>query len=531
MVPLLEWRFARLLFFVCCLVASALSCTTAAAPKRLPALAPTAVAPSAATVIDRATELFFDGKQAALSGDFSCAEIAFQAALDAVAPEGDSANGEPELSEFSRSLYESIQRYEVMAQAASESDARESRGTPDELLGISGQASPAELARARDEIRSDERAASFDIPVTINEAVISMVATFTSRDSVRQRFGSGLARAGRYMPMIRSVLQREGLPGDLAYVAMIESSFKTNAHSRARAHGVWQFIAATGRRYGLKSNRVIDERSDPLKATEAAARYLKDLYEIFDDWYLAMAAYDSGEGRVARAVARTGIDSYWKLCRTGALPRETRLYVPSVIAAALIAKNPTHYGFDVQPDPALAFETVLLRKPVSLRRLASACGLPFQELHDLNPELKSEVTPRLSGGYALRLPQGTRDTVEARLDSLPEAQTPSLGRSHKVRRGETLARVARKFGVSVAALADANDLAPQAALTLHTVLIIPDREPVSHRRSKKHKRPARRAARTVGIPAEGFVGPTAGARPPEQTAAASDHARAAPASP
>src|SRR5262249_10502349 len=160
----------------------------------------------------------------------------------------------------------------------------------------------------------------------------------------------GLQRSGRYMTMIRNLLEREGLPGDLAYVAMIESSFKTKARSRARAQGLWQFIAPTGRRYGLHKTAVVDERSDPVKATEAAAASLKALHDIFNDWYLAMAAYDAGEGRVARAIARTGAESYWELCRLGALPRETRLYVPSVIAAALIDKNQEHYGFKVQRE-------------------------------------------------------------------------------------------------------------------------------------------------------------------------------------
>ncbi len=483
------------------------ACTTAPARKNLTNPAAAAPGPS---VIDRATELFYRGKRSALSGDLACAQIEFQEALDTVAPDGPVTAGGAELEEFSRSLYQSVVRYDAMAQTSADPDAAEGRGAPDELAGVSGQASPDELARARQQIGSDDRGATFDIPVTVNEAVISMVATFTSREDVRRRFAEGLARSGRYMPLIRSIFQREGLPGDLAYVAMIESSFKTTAHSRARAHGVWQFITATGRRYGLRSNRILDERSDPVKSTEAAARYFRDLYEIFDDWYLAMAAYDSGEGRVARAMTRTGSDSYWDLCRAGAIPKETRLYVPSVIAAALIAKNPSHYGFDIRPESPLSFETVALKKPLSLKRISAAAKIPYATLRELNPELKTDVTPKSLRGYPLRLPPGVAETVQARLDALPAARVPSPGRMHRVRKGETLARLARRFGVSVASLAEANDLSPRAGLAPRTILVIPDRElPLRHaskkHHAKMHKSKPKRVAQSVSIPAEGIT--------------------------
>jgi membrane-bound lytic murein transglycosylase D len=472
---------------VACLVGS-IACSEAPAPK---AALPAVLGPQARSPIETATEYFYAGKQSALSGDFECAELQFQQALDAVVPPDGSLPRRDEVEEFSLSLYESILRYEVMAQAASETDAAERGGTPEELLGVSGQSSEEELAEARQKIGSDQRAATFDIPITTNDAVVSMVASFTSRDSVRQRFAAGLVRSGRYMPMIRSVFVREGLPEDLAYVAMIESSFKTSAHSRARAHGVWQFIVPTGRRYGLKTNRAVDERADPVKSTEAAANYFKDLYELFNDWYLAMAAYDSGEKRVARAIERTGSEDYWELCRAGALPRETRLYVPSVIAAALIAKNPSHYGFAIEPDPPLAFETVTLDRPVSLKRLARETGIEHSDLKELNPELKTDVTPRDPRGYKLRLPEGSRMDVEVRLASIPEASPPSAERQHRVRKGETLARVARKFGVTPAALAEANDLEPDAALTPRAVLTIPEKEPaVRHASGKNHRKKA-----------------------------------------
>lgn len=474
----------------------ALSCARA---PRTAAVARPAPPPAPPTPIDRSTELFYAGKQAALSGDFDCASAQFQQALNAVIPPGSAGADGPDVEEFSESLYESIQRYEAMAAPPTEAES-EPRGVPDELQGVSGQTSPDDLRRAREAVKSDPRAASFDIPVTVNDSVLAIIASFTSRESVRERFAEGLVRAGRYTPMMRAILAREGLPTDLVYVAMIESSFKTAARSRARAQGIWQFIAPTGRRYGLRSGRVVDERSDPVKATEAAAAYLRDLHDMFGDWYLAMAAYDSGEGRVARAIARAGTDDYWELCRLGALPRETRLYVPSVIAAALIDKNQEHYGFRVEPESPAAYETATLRKPVDLRRLAVASGVSYEDLSEMNPELRTTVTPREPAGYRLRVPRGLAAAVEARAVSLPEAAVPAL-RRHRVARGETIARVARRFGVSAGALADANDLSPSARLTPRSMLVIPDREPVHV--SKKSRRRGTRAT-TLSIPASGF---------------------------
>jgi len=475
------------------------------APAQRPKLATVAIPapPSAPSLIERSSDFFYSGKKAALSGDFECAENQFQLALNAVVPPAGPRPEASDVTEFSASLYESIRRYEAMAQSAAEADPQEARDTPDELVGVSDQNSPADLARAREEVKTDDRASAFDLPVAVNEQVLNMVASFSARPGVRRRFEEGLQRAGKYMPMIRAVLEREGLPKDLAYVAMIESSFKTRARSRARAQGVWQFIGATGRRYGLHRTAAVDERSDPVKATEAAAGYFKDLHEIFNDWYLAMAAYDAGEGRVARAIARTGAETYWELCRLGALPKETRLYVPSVIAAALIGKNQAHYGFHVAPEAPVSFETVRLNKPVNVRRLAQACRLDADELIELNPELRGSTTPKIPSGYDFRVPVGAGEIVTARLGQVPAAAAPSL-RQYRVRKGETLARVARRYGVSLASLAEANDLSPRARLAPRRILVIPEREEASV--SRRPKKGERRRTAEAGEPARDTAG-------------------------
>jgi membrane-bound lytic murein transglycosylase D len=478
-------RSTKVFRALCALSLGALACSQS--PRRRIAFPAAAPAPKPPSLIERSSDFFYSGKKAALAGDFDCAENQFQHALDAVAPPAGARPEASDVAEFSASLFESILRYEAMARSTGEAESQESRETPDELVGVSGQNSAADLALALEEVKSDERSSDFDLPVTINEEVLNMVASFSSRPGVRQRFEEGLQRSGRYMPMIRAALEREGLPKDLAYVAMIESSFKTRARSRARAQGVWQFIAPTGRRYGLRRTAVVDERSDPVKATEAAAGYFKDLHDIFNDWYLAMAAYDAGEGRIVRAIARTGAETYWDLCRLGALPKETRLYVPSVIAAALIAKNQAHYGFHVEPESPVPFETVRLNKSVNLRKLAQACRLDHGDLLDLNPELRGDTTPRNPSGYDLRVPRGATASIADRIGSIPEAPAPKL-RQHRVRKGETLARVARRFGVSLASLAEANELNPRARVTPSRLLVIPERETVALRTPKKRER-------------------------------------------
>ena len=267
------------------------------------------------------------------------------------------------------------------------------------------------------------------------------------------------------------------MPQDLVYVAMVESAFKPSAHSRAAAHGFWQFIGGTGRRYGLKKTRAFDERSDPVKSTRAAAHYFRDLYEMFGDWPLAMAAYDAGEGKILKGLQRTGARDYWELRSGGAfLHRETRDYVPYVLAAALISKDPARFGFDVVPDPPMAWETVRVAKPVDLSRVAQAAGVPLEELRGLNSELTTRFTPYGVGAYELRVPPGSAAALAARLGSLPVA--PDIAEKRiVVKKGDTLQKVASRAGVTVAELRDFNDLPGNAKLKKGTVLVVPARRP------------------------------------------------------
>jgi peptidoglycan lytic transglycosylase D len=436
-----------------------------------------------------ATGHFYAGKSLALAGEFDCAQLEFQAAMDAIRPPGTPPPSAPEVEEFSSMLYDSIRRYEELARPSDEEETR-----PEELAGIDVKSASAdEIERARAAVTTGESGTTYDLPLVVNESVLAMIANFSDR--IHDRFAAGLERSGRYMKMIRDVLEREGLPQDLVYVAMVESAFKTNAHSVKRAHGLWQFVAGTGRRYGLNTNRLVDERSDPLKATEAAARYWKALYDIFHDWYLAMAAYNSGEGRVLRAMNRTGYDNYWDLCRAGALPRETCSYVPAVLAAMIIAKNPSHYGFDVQPQLPLHYATVTLERPIDIRKLAERARLDPADLKKLNPELRGYVTPAKRDGYQLAVPEDSEQTVAAVIDRIPTARIPREVR-HVVRRGDTLSGIARRYGVSLAALVEVNHVSRKSILRLHMVLAIPERADRRHARPTRAKT-ARKSHATV----------------------------------
>ena len=275
----------------------------------------------------------------------------------------------------------------------------------------------------------------YDIPVVYNEKVAQMIDAYSHR--IHDRFEAGLVNAGRYEGMIRTAFQSEGLPEDLVYVAMIESSFRPTASSKAQAQGIWQFVNSTGRRFGLKSTSLVDERSDPAKATLAAARFWKTLYGEYKDWHLAMAAYNAGEGRVSGAIRKTGVSNYWDLCRQNALPKETCNYVPGVIAAATIAKNPAQYGFtDVKRADAPEYDTVTIDKPIDLRTLASRASCKLDELRELNPELRTTHVPAsASGSYALLVPTDSRAAIESTLPTMPEASAPVVRAARTVRRG------------------------------------------------------------------------------------------------
>ena len=434
--------------------------------------------------IEAASRAFDLGREAALSGDGTCAADAFGRAIDALRPVGAPPSSDPRLRDFSEDLFEAILRYEALAAPAEEAAA--DRIAPELRQIETPVSSPEEISRAATAVATDTVGVTYDIPIVANESVLRILAVF--QNDLHEVIGRGLARSGRYIPMIHRIFREEGVPADLAQVALIESSFLPRARSNKAAHGIWQFMLRTGRQYGLTANAVVDQRSDPEKATRAAAKHLKYLNLLFHDWYLALAAYNAGEGKVLKAMARTGFADFWQLAASpGALKAQTISYVPAVIAATLIAKNPTHYGFDVEYEKPLEYETVELMRPVRLKNLADAQQAPIEELQRLNPELRTDVTPRDAEGYELKVPVGTREVVLAAYATAPTATAPSY-RRHVARRGETLVGIARRFHVPVAILAELNSVAPKDRLPRGRVILVPRPEKVQVASTKKPKK-------------------------------------------
>lgn len=307
-----------------------------------------------------------------------------------------------------------------------------------------------DAAKAEEEEAAGGEEVTYDIPITINAQVERWIDYFQTR--IPKRFKMWLARSGAFIPIMRPILKDHGLPEDLVYLALIESGFSCRAYSRAHACGPWQFIRGTGRRYGLTINYWVDERRDPIKATHAAAKYLRDLYDEFGSWYLAAAGYNAGEGKIRRALARYKADTFWDISqsRRRYLRRETKNYVPKMIAAAIIAKEPEKYGFtDIEYESVFSYDEVRIHPGTSLGVAAKLADVKVGELHDLNPELRRWCTPPNSGMYTLRVPAGRKAAFEAAYAKLsPKDRKARIGAiTVRINRGDTLGRIARVHGV------------------------------------------------------------------------------------
>lgn len=315
----------------------------------------------------------------------------------------------------------------------------------------------------------------YDIPVTVNEEVEAYLDFFQGPG--RRWFTRWLERSHRWMPLFREILREYDLPEDLVFVAMIESGFSMHATSRARAVGPWQFMEATGRQYGLRIDFWVDERQDPVKSTHAAARFLRWLYQQHDDWYLAWAGYNGGPGRVRRAIDRHGSKDFWELARTeGAFHRETQHYVPKLIAAALIAKHPEHFGFtDLTPLAPLEWEYAELDAPTDLEVIARCAGVGVDAIRELNPELRQWATPpslSANSNYRLRLPAGRAEAFAEAFAQVKPTQRFTF-RTYRVQPGDTPGHIARMFGTSTAELMRSNRIKNARALRIGQELLIP----------------------------------------------------------
>jgi len=319
-------------------------------------------------------------------------------------------------------------------------------------------------------ISDEELRAKYDIPVEMNDAVVAYIRFFQT--DAREHFSKWLTRSTRYIPMMRKVLEREGLPLDTVYLAMIESGFSAYAYSFAKAAGPWQFVVGTSRRYGLLTDFWVDERRDPYKSTIAASKYLKELKARFHgDWYLAWAGYNAGEGKISRAIRKEKTTDFWRMMGRGrTLRAETKHYVPKLIAAALIAKHPERFGFHVDYDQPRDFEEVRVPDATDLHVVAKAARITFEELRDLNPELRRFCTP--PGGYTLRLPQAKREAFLAEYEKLDAKDRLSFT-EHRVEKGEPLGKIARAYGVTEAAILRTNGIRNYRQIKPGRMLVIP----------------------------------------------------------
>ena len=309
----------------------------------------------------------------------------------------------------------------------------------------------------------------YDMPIEWNERVENAIIYFQT--VARQACETYLKRSGRYKDLMQRILREKGLPEDLVWLCLVESGFNPKAYSYARASGPWQFIASTGRTYGLRRNWWYDERRDFVKATYAACNYLSFLYDKFNSWPLALAAYNGGEGRVERLTKKYKTNDFWKL----KLNRQTWKYVPLYMAATIIARDPERYGFEVEYDDPIRFDVVKVNQPVDLKKVAKSLGASLAVLKELNPELRRGVTPPNYPGYTLRIPAGTKKVFAEKFKGY-DAKTSGLFVEHKVRKGQTLSHLSHRYGVPISAIMELNALTNRHRLSIGQRLIIPANE-------------------------------------------------------
>src|SRR5437016_8417500 len=417
-------------------------------------------------LIQRVQEKFASGEQNFKAGHLEAARKDFDDAVDWLLESGYDPNSDPKLSELFHHVVDTVYAYELQAFRAGDgfNEAPAVPAAIDEVAEMTFPVDPGLKARAEEAAKN----ISHDLPLTVNDQVLSFVNFFQTprgRDIVE----TGLRRAGRYREMISRVLREEGLPQDLIYLAQAESAFQPLALSRAGARGIWQFVAYRGQQYGLRHTWWIDERQDPEKATHAAAQHLRDLYNLYGDWYLAMAAYNCGPGNVQKGIERTGYADFWELYKRNVLPRETKNYVPIIIALTLIAKDAAHYNIQAEPEAPVPTDVVKPGRAIDLRLVAETIDVDAETLRSLNPSLLRLATPD-EPSFELHLPLGTAQKFSAEIADIPADKWVSW-RRHRVENGETLTSIAKKYLVTATAIAESNKLASKAMLDADDTLI------------------------------------------------------------
>lgn len=443
-------------------------------------------------IIERAEEAFKRGAEAQQKGLPDIARRMFDQAVDTILQSGVELKTNPKLDAYYRQLLDRIHKYEAQPGDRHLEDQHTDDKRPADKPIDAGRPETVEPALLDElsDLKEDELATvtpggikifgRYDFDFSIAPPVFQFMNYFIAGRG-HSTMIAGLQRSGRYRQMVEKVFKEERVPLDLMWLAQAESVWKPNALSRAAAKGIWQFIPGTGTRYGLGQTQWVDERSNPEKSTRAAARYLRWLYDHFaGDWLLAMAAYNSGENRVDAAVARSGYADFWELYKRNLLPQETRNYVPIILSIIIISKNQKRYGFDVKSDLPLNFDTFELPAQTDLKVVADLLGVPYEVVQELNPELRRGVSPP-ERKYTIKLPKGMKKQFEVAYADLPEDQrvrkiaVPAAEvayrpvyrvqmASYQARRGDTIASLARRYGISVQELARLNRMSSRGEL-------------------------------------------------------------------
>ncbi len=419
-------------------------------------------------LINRAEASYKSGVSNYNANRLDAARMDFDSAVDILLSSGIDLRSDPQLSDEFDHLLSAINSLEMAALKQGNGFSPKVEAAPLDIAeDVTFPSNPVLVGKVTAELLTTKS----DFPLVVNDYVAGYISYFTNSPAGHAHLKRSLERAGKYKVMISRILREQGVPQDLIYQAVAESGFQPQAlNARSGAGGMWQFMAFSG--YGLTRNGYFDERFDPEKSTLAYARYMKALYNQFGDWYLAMAAYDWGPGNVQRVVSRTGYADFWELYRRNVLPGETKSYVPGIIAAMIMAKNPAQYGLtDLVPDAPVLSDKVTTTYAIDMKLVADLTGATVSEIVALNPALLRLATPR-DIPYELHLPPGTRDAYIDRLKEIPEDKRASW-RFHVVRANETLDSIAASFHARPSEVAEYNEVTAAKPIELEDELVVP----------------------------------------------------------
>ncbi len=453
--------------------------------------------------IKRAEQYFQTGRKLYLEGDAAGARAAFDNAIETLLNSPQSAPDRYLAEKRIEEYVDRIHRFDVEGMGAGlvEDTVNYDKSPLQEILDLTFPIDPNLKAKVKDQVA----ATVSQLPLEENDEVLRYINFFSSDRGKRTLIGA-LKRSGRYRDMIRRILDEEGVPQELIFLAQAESGFLPRALSPKAAAGMWQFVKWRGNEYGLKQTPYSDERLDPELATRAGARHLRDLYHEFGDWYLAMAAYNCGPGCVSRAVERTGYADFWQLRNRNALPRETSNYVPLIVAMTIMVKNAKDYGLDnVELEPPLVYDTVEMVANTNLSLVADLLDIPQTEVRELNPALLKGIAP---AGYALRIPKGSTQSLMASLSLIPPDKRASW-RAHRVLEGEDLSSISKRYRTAANSLASVNranlnDLRPGDLVVIPAAYVEPKKSVTAAKpapRKSTARRTAKAPVRNVSAPA------------------------------